>query len=175
MLPAVGSHFGRWVVVGTAQHRNGRVAVACRCDCGTERDVLVQSLRRKDRANPSCGCWKRERTATIIVETRWKASHGYASKKDRHPLYGTWKNIKSRCYDPKANNYRWYGGAGVSVYEPWRTNAGAFIDWIEANLGAKPEGCTLDRIDPFGDYEPGNLRWATHSEQRRNRRPRQAG
>lgn len=56
------------------------------------------------------------------------------------------------------------------MWEPWRTDAGAFINWMLANLGPRPAGMSLDRIDNDGDYEPGNLRWATQAEQNNNKR-----
>ena len=83
--------------------------------------------------------------------------------------------MRKRCTNPKAHNYQYYGGRGISVYEPWRHDAGAFITWIEENIGPRPEGMSIDRIDNDGDYEPGNLRWATHSQQVRNRRASRLG
>jgi hypothetical protein len=81
-----------------------------------------------------------------------------------HELYETWHNIRQRCENPKARAYRWYGGRGIKLYWPWKDSR-AFIDGIEALLGPRPAGCTLDRIDNDGDYKPGNLRWATQSMQ----------
>lgn len=131
--------------------------------------MLVQSLRRTDRTTPSCGCWRRERTATIVTETRWKGSHG----RSKDPLYKLWLRINRRCHDPSAHNYRWYGARGIKVWEPWRHDAGLFIDWIEQNLGPRPSPeHSINRIDNDGDYEPGNLDWATALQQARNRRPR---
>lgn len=167
--PQVNEKFGRWTVVGEPVIRGERVAMPCRCECGTERNVLVSGLRRKDRDNLSCGCWRRERTKTIVSETRWKNSHGLS----KHPLYQLWKRIIRRCYSPTADNYKWYGGAGVQVWEGWRHDAGAFIAYIEENLGPRPSPKhSVDRIDPYGNYEPGKIRWATPVEQARNRRRR---
>ena len=136
----------------------------CRCDCGVERDVLVFALRNGKSA--SCGCLKAEAVATLVQRTRWKDSHG----RSRDPLYALWKAIRKRCHNPKAHNYEWYGGRGISVYGPWRQDAGAFITWIEENLGPRPEGMSIDRIDNDGDYAPGNVRWATQTEQVHNAR-----
>ena len=96
--------------------------------------------------------------------------HGRSGPKD--PLYIMWKNVKQRCFNPKHTAYRWYGGRGISVWEPWRTDADAFITYIEENLGPRPKGCSIDRIDNDGDYAPGNLRWATRKEQVANSRNR---
>ncbi|HSZ70229.1 MAG TPA: hypothetical protein VK756_07695 [Solirubrobacteraceae bacterium] len=73
-----------------------------------------------------------------------------------------------RCTNPKRANYRYYGGRGIVVCEHWRGKHGfeAFL----ADMGERPEGMTLDRVDPNGDYQPSNCRWATATEQRINQR-----
>src|SRR3954471_21516055 len=87
-----------------------------------------------------------------------------------HPLYGLWKSIKRRCLHPNSRSYPHYGGRGISIHPAWVHDAKAFITWIEENLGPRPDGMSLDRVDNDGNYEPGNLRWATSAEQQRNRR-----
>jgi hypothetical protein len=89
----------------------------------------------------------------------------------RHPLYSTWWAAVDRCHNPRARAYRLYGARGISVCPAWHDVA-VFIEWIERNLGPRPAGFSLDRTDNDGNYEPGNVRWATRSEQRRNQRPR---
>lgn len=81
-----------------------------------------------------------------------------------HPLYKTWANMKSRCYNPDIPNYQNYGARGIQVCDRWRNSFSAFV----ADVGERPDGCTLDRIDPNGDYEPGNVRWASASVQVKN-------
>src|SRR6266487_646911 len=165
--PQSGERFGRWLVTGKSFMSRGHRFVPCVCDCGTKQYVLVFSLRNG--SSLSCGCWRRERSATIVSETRWKDSHGLS----KHPLYLKWKRILRRCYNPKAHNYRWYGGRGIGMCEEWYNDAGAFIRYIEKELGPKPSPQhSLDRKNNDGDYEPGNLRWATPKEQAQNRRPR---
>jgi hypothetical protein len=95
-------------------------------------------------------------------------THGLHS----HELYPTWKAMLQRCESRSADSYRYYGGRGIRVCAEWHDVAN-FITWIEQNLGARPEEMTLDRIDSDGNYEPGNVQWATWSEQRINRSPRQ--
>lgn len=81
----------------------------------------------------------------------------------------------ARCENPNHQAYKNYGGRGIAVCAEWR-NVAVFIAWVEANLGDRPDGCTLDRINNDGDYEPGNLRWATRriqsANQRKQGRPR---
>jgi len=82
----------------------------------------------------------------------------------RTPTYRSWDGMKQRCLNPKATGYARYGGAGVTVCDRWLS----FENFL-ADMGARPEGTTLDRINPTLGYEPGNCRWATRSEQNRNR------
>ena len=82
--------------------------------------------------------------------------------------------MKTRCLVRSSKSFHNYGGRGIQIYPEWAaygTGFAAFRDWIEANLGLKPEGHSLDRIDNDGNYEPGNLRWASREEQSKNRRP----
>lgn len=90
----------------------------------------------------------------------------------KHPLYKTWSNIRQRCLKPTNPSYPHYGGRGIKMHSDWENNAKPFIAWLEDNLGPKPEGFTLDRIDVDGDYVPGNLRWADWKTQRSNQRAR---
>jgi hypothetical protein len=78
-----------------------------------------------------------------------------------------------RCTNPDNPNYGNYGGRGISIHDEWRDSV-AFMNWVIENLGDRPEGLTLDRIDNECGYEPGNLRWATRKEQIENRRQEQA-
>jgi len=87
-----------------------------------------------------------------------------------HPLYQVWKGIKARCLNPNNRAYRHYGDRGITIASEWLHNPQAFIEWVEEHLGPRPLETSLDRIDNDGDYEPGNLRWATRSQQVRNRR-----
>ena len=100
-----------------------------------------------------------------------KVIHGLSS----HPLYGIWNAMIGRCERPSsctpASFWARYGGRGIAVCPEWHDVA-VFIAWIEENLGPRSAGMTLDRWpDKDGNYEPGNVRWATRSQQAQNRAP----
>jgi len=101
--------------------------------------------------------------------------HGLARHNGRqHPLYGTWTNMMSRCYNRKVKSFRDYGARGITVCERWH-DPQTFIGDIEREIGPSTPGMTLDRIDNDGAYKPGNVQWATRLEQNRKRRSSRAG
>jgi hypothetical protein len=92
-------------------------------------------------------------------------SHNFRHGMGDSPTYSSWSSMKQRCNNPSAARYRDYGGRGISYCERWE-----LFDNFHADMGLRPWGKSLDRIDVNGNYEPANCRWATQSEQSKNQR-----
>jgi hypothetical protein len=152
---------------------NGTVfrKVLCECDCGTKKTIRWSELTRKGpKKTVSCGCFRdrnnrARRPPSIVV-------HGLCSRKYCHYLYNTWKNMKGRCLSVTSRNYYLYGGRGIKLDKLWENDPGAFASYVLAHLGERPSPeFSIDRVNNNGNYEPGNLRWATRAQQVANRRP----
>lgn len=124
----------------------------CVCDCGKERHVSLYDLKRGH--TTSCGCYRVEKCRS------YNTTHGLS----RTPTHNSWRGMIARCTDPKHQFYRYYGGKGVTVCDSWISSFANFLN----DMGLKPKGTSLDRINPNGNYEPSNCRWATKTEQARN-------
>jgi len=90
--------------------------------------------------------------------------------KTKHRLYNTWKDMRLRCRSPKREAYKYYGARGIDVCDEWYDDFWAYVEYIEALPHAYEEGRSIDRIDNNKGYFPGNIRWATRSQQSSNRR-----
>lgn len=151
-----GQRFGRLVVIEDAGlDKYGSYVWRCRCDCGNE--IVVKRSNLQFGHTRSCGCLSRE-----TLQNR----HGIPNKK----LTLVRLSMKRRCYDKNCKEYKYYGARGIKICEEWLGKKGRenFVAWAIEN-GYKP-GLSIDRIDVNGDYEPGNCRWVTLSEQSKNRR-----
>lgn len=149
-----GQRFGRLVAVKRVGADGDRQSLwLMKCDCGCE---CVKSLHHLTSGMvTSCGC-------------RFKP-YNHAHER----LYHVYHGMKSRCYNKRNEAYKWYGGKGVKVCQEWLDDYNVFETWAFANGydETAPRGvCTLDRIDPYGNYEPANCRWISIAEQQRNKR-----
>lgn len=131
-----------------------RTVYLCQCDCGKQTIVLTYHL--KSGHTSSCGCLHKEKF------------NNYKHGLKHHPLYHTWTDMKQRCLNPNNKRYCDYGGRGITVHDRWRAENG-FVNFLQ-DMGERPEGKTLDRINNDGNYEPSNCRWATIQEQNLNTR-----
>lgn len=154
-----GQRFGRLTVIEFVGIKKGLAHWECLCDCGNTCIVNGVQLRRGN--TKSCGCLRHENTFKYAHRS---FKHGMSNSK----LYYVWANMKNRCYNEKNIGYHMYGGRGIIVCAEWRDNFKAFYDYVSKLEHFNEEGYTLDRIDNNGNYEPGNVRWATVKERSRN-------
>lgn len=150
-----GQVFGRWLVLCEAP---GYSRWHCQCVCGTEKDLQGSSLVHG--TTHSCGCLLREINAA-------RATHGEGHGENTTPEYWAWTSMRQRCLNEHSVHYPKYGGLGITISPRWDS----YENFLE-DMGRRPEGLHfLDRYpNEYGNYEPGNCRWATPSENRTNRR-----
>ena len=153
-----GLRYGRLTALEpTKQRSGGKVIWRCKCDCGNKCLAAVNHLR--DGRRVSCGCAK--------FGKQVNKTHGHYVGGKPTATYGSWSTMRTRCLNPHCKEYPYYGGRGITICERWLNSFENFL----ADMGPRPEGKTLDRWpNNDGNYEPGNCRWATWSQQRTNQR-----
>lgn len=150
----VGDVYGRLTVVSRAPSKNGRTYWRCECECGKTKDVLGHNLiTTTATSTKSCGCLAAELS-------KERKTHG----RSYEPEYTSWQSMKNRCNNPLHDNYHLYGGRGITYDSRWEQ-----FEEFYKDMGERPPGTTLDRIDSDANYCKENTRWATAEVQGNNK------
>lgn len=162
-IDLIGQKFGKLTVVKEIEpYRSPKGQVKrkflCICDCGNTCSVVYSGL--KSGRTKSCGCYNSE------IARQVNTTHG----KRKDPLYTEWYGIKGRCLNPNHSRYVDYGERGIKICDEWLNSFEKFYDYVSVLPNCRKKGYTLDRIDNDGNYEPGNVRWATVLTQNTNQR-----
>lgn len=161
----IGEKHGSLLVIQKSAKRSGTNPMwVCLCDCGKTTTVIQENLLSNH--TRSCGCNSSRNT----IGDR-SATH----RKSGTRLYHVWRSMKSRCENKNTEQYKNYGGRGITVCNEWRNSFFNFYKWAMSNgydPNAKFGECTIDRVDVNGNYEPNNCRWVSMSVQAKNKRKR---
>ncbi|MDR2536565.1 MAG: hypothetical protein LBD29_11110 [Treponema sp.] len=152
----IGKKYGRWTVMSKAE-KGRHIYYECCCDCGAKKKIRASSLISG--RSKSCGCLLKER----LSQRPNNIKHNKSSTR----LYKIWSGMKKRCNQKMADKYKDYASKGIVVCKEWQDSFLAFYDWSINNGYA--DNLSIDRINPKGNYEPNNCRWASNQTQSENR------
>ncbi len=145
----INKKINRWTVKEfRGINKHSQIQYLCICECGTERLIPKSVLNRIP--SKSCGCVRGTHNKTKTRE------------------YNSWQSMIRRCVDPNSPNYKYYGGRGIEVCDEWRNSFEKFLE----DMGERPEGMTIDRIDVNDNYKPSNCKWEYNQKQQLNKRER---
>ncbi len=150
-IDLTGKAFGTLIAEKQMGKRGGEIVWLCKCSCGNE--IITTGMRLRHGHTVTCGT---------------RSNHPPKGGQSQYPEYSSWKSAIYRCTRPDSSHFYLYGGRGIKVCPEWLDDFWAFYK----HVGPRPgEDYSLDRINVDGNYEPGNVRWATAKEQTANRRP----
>lgn len=161
----IGDRFNKLIVLERKENTTGGKAQwLVRCDCEDRNELIVPSNQLTSGGTKSCGCLVRDRNKGKDISTG-------------NPLYSRWSGMIQRCLNSNSTNYEYYGGRGIGVYHEWLSDFKKFKSYMEEIHPDYLELLSLkyqiDRINPDGNYEPGNIRLVPASVNAKNRRPQQ--
>jgi len=153
--PVIGKKFGKYLVLrDVGKKYNSCIMLECRCDCGATKIVGKTALT----SGNSTQCIK----CSASERNKKRAKHNMTGT----TTYNIWRSMTKRCRDSNSSCYNCYGGRGIRVCERWKSSFENFLE----DMGERPEGLQIDRIDNDGNYEPSNCRWVTPKVNANNRR-----
>ena len=153
-----------WTVVGEPVKVGNKTSLPCKCACGIT--ALVERVHGGPKSKSCRGCATRRNRAAKKWSGTGQLRHGHASGGYTTRTWRTWQSMCRRCESSYMARFENYGGRGIRVCDRWVNSFEAFLE----DMGERPLRMSLDRIDVNGNYEPGNCRWATPSQQCRNKR-----
>jgi hypothetical protein len=146
----IGDKIHNWTILEEGKNKWMERHYLCKCECGKEKIVRKRDLER-NKSTRCVSCWISQKNTTHNNSTS--------------ATYRIWTAMRQRCENPRSKSYKWYGYRGIKICERWQNFA-----WFLEDMGPRPDGLTIDRIDPDGNYELSNCRWSTLEEQHGNRR-----